>query len=111
MSGLRWFSGASGRRYNFTLVAPEHLGTIPYQAGNFIFARVENDDLKIAYVGDTSSIVNTIFNTTIWNIARKDHKVTQIYFGPQSDPEKRDETKRDLVDQWHPPMNDPDKAV
>jgi hypothetical protein len=104
-NALRHFSGASGRPYLYGQLDPNNLSLLTFAAGNFIFAKDKGDDMDILYVGESASIYGEIVNTTIWTSAKARYGADLIFCHPANDPAARDTEKRDLAEQWRPPMN------
>ena len=99
------FQGATGQHYDYVSVNLDNLKAVPWQAGNFVFARSTSSEPIPVYIGEADSIYGAIINQTLWNTARLDHSANTIYVHPRKDTLARQAEQADLVKRYHPPMN------
>jgi len=99
------FQGATGRPYDYLPINTENPGAIPMSGGLFIFAESTLREPRVVYVGEADSIYGTIINTTLWNIARRDHRADSIYVHLLKDQKARRAEQTDLVARYQPTMN------
>jgi hypothetical protein len=104
-TAYRLFQGKSGRAYTYGYIDPN--AVLPFGAGNYIVAKDKGNDIDIIYVGEANSIYGEFINTMLWTNAKAAYGADLIFGHPHLDPAARDSEKRDLVDQWNPPMNLP----
>jgi hypothetical protein len=110
---MYFFDGASGSRYVYGKLDLEKLLALGWSipSGNFILTKDYNGTVDIVYVGESSDVWNALTLTPIWPEARQSHGANTIYAHPASDAALREREALDLIEQWHPPMNVPDKAA
>jgi hypothetical protein len=104
-SGLYHFDGASGRRYLFSRLSPDNISALALAHGVYILGREDSDGITPIYIGEAESVYGEIINTTKWNEAKLDHHANSMFFWLLKDPVSRAEAKRDLVENFHPPLN------
>jgi hypothetical protein len=101
----RLFSGVSGQPYQYAQIDTNNPSPLILMAGNFIFAKDKGDDMDIIYIGESESIYEVLTATRLWHTAQSAFGADLLFGHPGIDPAARDAEKRDLVDQWRPPMN------
>ena len=103
-NGWRFFSGGTGRAYLYPELDLRDDSPLPFSGGNLIFAKDKGDDMDIVYIDESEDVRGEIAKR--WSFAKVQYGADLIFCRPEADPLVRDAEKRDLMNQWSPPMND-----
>jgi uncharacterized protein related to proFAR isomerase len=97
------FAGKSGARYRYTPLDENRF--VPPAGANYVIAELKPDGPSIVYAGETDNLANQTWRTTLEE-ARKTWSQAKVLTRLNVTRAIREAEREDLVEQYHPPMNE-----
>ena len=97
------FAGKSGARYRYTPLDEGRF--VPPAGANYIIAELTPDGPSVVYAGETDNLANQAWRAALEE-ARKTHAQAKVLTRLNVTRAVREAERVDLVEQYHPPMNE-----
>ena len=96
-------AGKSGARYRYTPLDENRF--VPPAGANYVIAELKPDGPSIVYAGETDNLANQTWRTALEE-ARKTWAQAKVLTRLNVTRAIREAERADLVEQYHPPMNE-----
>lgn len=95
-------TGASGARYRYTSIEEERF--LPPAGANYVIARLTSGEPVVVYAGETGNLASQDWRPTLEK-AREQYKDAKVLTRLNVTRAVREAERVDLIEQYHPPMN------
>lgn len=96
------FAGKSGARYRYTPLEEDRF--VPPAGANYVIAELTAEGPSIVYAGETDNLANQTWRSALEE-ARKTWTQAKVLTRLNVTRAVREAERADLVEQYHPPMN------
>lgn len=95
-------AGKSGARYRYTPLEEDRF--VPPAGANFVIAELTPEGPSVVYAGETDNLANQAWREAL-DEARKTYAQAKVLTRLNVTRAVREAERADLVEQYHPPMN------
>ena len=95
-------SGASGARYRYTTIEENRF--LPPAGANYVIAELSEEQPRIVYAGETDNLASQAWRADLEKAKRK-HPAATVLTRLNVTRAVREAERRDLIDNYHPPLN------
>ena len=97
-------AGASGARYRYTSMEENRF--LPPAGANFVIAKVTNEGAEVVFAGETDNLANQTWRGPLEKAREAYGDATTVLTRLNVTRAVREAERADLVQQYHPPMNE-----
>ena len=97
-------AGASGARYRYTSMEENRF--LPPAGANFVIAKVTNEGAEVVFAGETDNLANQTWRGPLEKARAAYGDATTVLTRLNVTRAVREAERADLVQQYHPPMNE-----
>jgi hypothetical protein len=95
-------AGASGARYRYTPIDENRF--LPPAGANYVIAEISDAGPTVVYAGETDNLASQTWRAELEKAKRK-HPEAKVLTRLNVTRAVREAERRDLIDNYHPPMN------
>jgi uncharacterized protein related to proFAR isomerase len=95
-------AGASGARYRYSPIDENRF--LPPAGANYVIAEITEEGAKVVYAGETDNLASQTWRADLEK-ARKKYGGAQVLTRLNVTRAVREAERRDLIDNYHPPLN------
>jgi len=95
-------AGASGARYRYSPIDENRF--LPPAGANYVIAELTEEGPKVVYAGETDNLASQTWRTDLEKARRKYGEAT-VLTRLNVTRAVREAERRDLIDNYHPPLN------
>lgn len=95
-------AGKSGARYRYTSLEEERF--LPPAGANFVIARLTKEGPSVLYAGETDNLASQSWRADLEK-ARRKYAAATVLTRLNVTRAVREAERRDLIDNYHPPLN------